>query len=97
MVVFIDLMSSSLAHAKDAPECPLEERIMMTMARGRRYTGMRWNRIKSRIPCSTDMKRRCSWCITGLRMKVKCCMLAVLRKNDLGDPFDHVHEIWSRW
>jgi hypothetical protein len=90
-------MSSGLAHAKDTLECPLDERIMMTMARGRRYTGMRWSGIKSRIPCSTGMKRRCVRCITGLRMKVKCGMLVVLRKSDLGDPLDHVHEIWSRW
>jgi hypothetical protein len=43
--VFIDLMSSGLAHAKDALECPLDERIMMTVARGRRNTGMRWSGI----------------------------------------------------
>jgi hypothetical protein len=47
MTVFIDFMSSGLAHAKDALECPLDERIMMTMARGRRYTGMGWSGIKS--------------------------------------------------
>jgi hypothetical protein len=77
--VFIDLMSSGLAHAKDALECPLDERIMM-----------------SQIPCSTGMKRRCVRCITGPRMKMKCCMLAVLRKSDLGNPLDLVHDIRSR-
>jgi hypothetical protein len=82
--VFIDLMSSGLAHAKDALEWPLDERIMMTVARGRRYTRMRWSGIKSRIPYSTGMKRRCVRCITGPRTKMKCCMLAVLRKSDLG-------------
>jgi hypothetical protein len=94
--VFIYLMSSGLAHAKDALECPLDERIMMTVARGRRCTRMRWSWIKSRISCSTGMKRRCVRCITGPRMKVKCCMLAVLRKSDLGNPLDHVHEIRSK-
>jgi hypothetical protein len=90
-------LSSGLAHAKDTLECPLDERIMMTVARGRRYTGMRWSRIKSRISCSTGIKRRCVRCITGPRMKVKCCMLAVLRKSGLGNPLDHEHEIRSRW
>jgi hypothetical protein len=97
MAIFIDFMSSGLAHAKGALECPLDEGIMMTMARGRRDTGMGWSRIKSWIPCSTGMKRRCVWCITGARTKVKCCMLAVLRKGDLRNPLYHVHEIWSRW
>jgi hypothetical protein len=90
-------MSGGLAHDKDALECPLDERIMMTMASGRRDTGMGWSGIKSWIPYSTSMKRRCVQCITGPRTKVKCYMLAVLRKGDLGNPLYHVHEIWSRW
>jgi hypothetical protein len=90
-------MSSGLAHAKDALECPLDERIMVTMARGGRDTGIGWNGIKSWIPCSPGMKRRYMRCITGARMKVKCCMLTVLRKGDLRNPLYHIHEIWSRW
>jgi hypothetical protein len=97
LTVFIDFMSSGLAHAKDALKYPLDQRIMVTIARGRRDTGMGWSRIKSWIPYSTGMKRRGVRCITGARMKVKCCMLAVLRKSDLHNPLYHIHEIWSRW
>jgi hypothetical protein len=96
-VVFIDFLSSSLAHAKYALECPLDERVMVTMARGGRGTGVGWSRIKSWIPCSTSMKWRCMRCITGARTKVKCHMLAVLRKGDLRNPLYHIHEIWSKW
>jgi hypothetical protein len=94
--IFIDFLSSGLAHAKDALECPLDERIVVTMVRGGRDTGMGWSGIKSWIPCSTGMKRRCMRCITGARTKMKCCMLAVLRKADLRNPLYHIHEIWSR-
>jgi hypothetical protein len=69
MAVLIHLLSHSLAHAENAFERPIDEGIMVSMARGR-GSQKRWSGIKSRIPCSTGMERRRTWCITGMRMNV---------------------------
>jgi hypothetical protein len=94
--VLIHLLSHSLAHAENAFERSFDERIMVSMARGR-GSQKRWSWIKSRIPCSTGMERRRTWCITRPMTNVKGLMLTILGKSDLCDPFNHIHDIWSRW